>query len=262
MLKELECLKFRDGEFVASKHEVIKEEPLAISINGRHFVTAMISPQMKKEFVIGHLFAEGVIKSIKEIESLQLEENTANVIITHPLKVLAARKIIVSGCGTGSSFLDESKLPKIHSTMKIEAEEIVTGVKSLLHYSELHQITGGVHLVGLFERYVHKYVAVLIAEDIGRHNALDKVIGYGLIRAIDFEKTFVACTGRISSELALKCAVANIPVIASRGATTSLAIELAEKTGLCIIGFVRGERMNVYANAERCGLTQGYSDEK
>jgi FdhD protein len=81
------------------------------------------------------------------------------------------------------------------------------------------------------------------------------VIGYGLIRALDFEKTFVASTGRISSEMALKCAVANIPVIASRGATTSLAIELAEKTGLCIIGFVRGEMMNVYTNAERCGIS-------
>jgi FdhD protein len=108
-----------------------------------------------------------------------------------------------------------------------------------------------VHLVGLFERYTHGYVAVLIVEDVGRHNALDKVIGYGLTRGIAFEKTFVACTGRISSEMALKCAIANIPVIASRGATTSLAIELAEKTGLCIIGFVRGERMNVYTNPER-----------
>lgn len=262
MLKELECLKFRDGEFFASKHEVIKEEPLSISINGRHFVTAMISPQMKKEFVIGHLFAEGIIRSIKEIESFQVEENTANVIITHPLKVLAARKIIVSGCGTGSSFLDESKLPKIHSTMRIDAVDVVNGVKSLLQYSQLHQITGGVHLVGLFEKSVHKYVAVLISEDIGRHNALDKVIGYGLLNAIDFDKAFVACTGRISSEMALKCAVANIPVIASMGATTSLAIELAEKTGLCIIGFVRGERMNVYSNAERYGITQGHGDEK
>jgi len=251
MFKELECLKFHDGKFVASKHVVIKEEPLSISINGRHFVTAMISPQMKREFVMGHLFSEGVIKSINEIESIQLGDNTANVIITHPLKVLAARKTIVSGCGTGSSFLEESKLPKIHSTMTITVEDILSGVKSLLHHSELHQITGGVHLVGLFDKDVQGYVTVIIAEDVGRHNALDKVIGYGLTKGIEFEKTFVVSTGRISSEMALKCAVANIPVIASRGATTSLAIELAEKTGLCIIGFARGDKMNVYTNADR-----------
>jgi len=251
MHKELECLKFRDGKFIVSTHEVINEEPLSISINGRHFVTAMISPQMKREFVIGHLFSEGVIKSSTEIESLQLSDNTANVIIAHPVKVLAARKTIVSGCGTGSSFLDESKLPTIHSTMTITVEDILSGLKSLIDHSELHQITGGVHLVGLFDRYEQGYVAVLIAEDVGRHNALDKVIGFGLTRGIAFQKTFVASTGRISSELALKCATANIPVIASRGATTSLAIKLAEKTGLCIIGFVRGDKMNVYTNAER-----------
>ena len=254
MLKELKCLKFREDTFVEAKHKVIKEEPLSISINGRHYVTAMISPQMKKEFVMGHLFAEGIIKSIDEIESLQLADTTANVIITHPLKVLAARKIIVSGCGTGSSFLDESKLPAITSEMKIDVGDITTGVKSILH-SEVHEITGGVHLVGLFDKYVHKYVPVCIAEDIGRHNALDKVIGYGLIKDIDFEKTFVACTGRISSEMALKCSAANIPLLASRGATTSLAVELAEKTGLCIIGFVRGDKMNVYTHAERIRWT-------
>jgi FdhD protein len=251
MLKELECLKFRDGKFVASKHEVVKEEPLAISIHGRHFVTAMISPQMKKEFVIGHLFSEGVIKSSNEIESMQLGDDTANVIIAHPLTAVAARKIIVTGCGTGSSFLDESKLPTIQATMTVAVEDILSGVKSLVDHSELHRITGGVHLVGLFERYVHGFVAALIVEDVGRHNALDKVIGYGLTRGIEFEKTFVASTGRISSEMALKCAVANIPIIASRGATTSLAIEVAEKTGLCIIGFVRGDKMNVYTNPER-----------
>jgi FdhD protein len=250
MLKKVTCLKYHGGTFVETEHEVVKEEPLAISINGRHYVTAMISPKMKKEFVIGHLFSEGVINDIKEIESLQLVENTANVLITHPLKVVAARKIIVSGCGTGSSFLDDSKLPKITSDMNLDSGDIIAGVKSILQ-SEVHETTGGVHLVGLFEKYVHKYVRIRVVEDIGRHNALDKVIGYGLLKDIDFGKTFVACTGRISSEMALKCAVANIPLVASRGASTSLAIELGEKSGLCIIGFVRGEKMNVYTHAER-----------
>ncbi len=247
MLKEVKCTKFHDSDFVESKHEVIKEEPLSIFINGRHFVTTMISPQMKEEFVIGHLFSEGIIRAIEELESLQIEESIANVIISSPLKVLAARKLIVSGCGGATSFLNESKLPKVTSDLKIDAFAVFKAVNSISG-SDLHRITGGVHVVGLFD----KGDRICISEDIGRHNALDKVIGYGLTRNTDFEETFVACTGRISSEMALKCSVANIPVIASRGATTSLAIEIAEKTGLCVIGFVRSERMNVYTNSGRC----------
>lgn len=250
MLKEVKCLKIHEGASVETKHEVVKEEPLSLSINGRHFVTAMISPKMKKEFVIGHLFTEGIISGIEELESLQLVENIARVLITNPLKVVAARKTIVSGCGGESSFLDESKLPTIKSNLTIDAGDLIAGVRSILG-SPMHRITGGVHLVGLFGKQDHKSIRICISEDIGRHNALDKVIGYGLINNTDFEQTFIACTGRISSEMALKCSMANIPVIASRGATTSLAIELAEKTGLCIIGFVRGERMNVYTNRYR-----------
>jgi len=246
VLKKFNCLKFNTDNFIKSKHEVVEELPLSIFINGRHFVTAMISPQMVREFVIGYLFSEKVIEDIKEIESLQIEENIAKVIVNNPLKVLSVKKLIVSGCGGGSSFLDELKLPKISSNLKIDAGDIFSGLKSLLN-SDLHRITGGVHIVGLF----HKKAVICISEDLGRHNALDKVIGCGLIKNIDFKETFVVCTGRISFDMALKCSVASIPIIASRGATTSLAIEIAEKTGLTTIGFVRGRRMNIYTNGER-----------
>ncbi len=241
MLKEVKCLKFHNSDSLEVKDVVVKEEPLSIFINGRHFVTTMISPEMKEEFVTGHLFTEGIIRGIEEMESLLIEENIANVIIARPLRVLATRKHIVCGCGGGASFLEESKLPKISSAMKIDAFDVLKCVKSISG-TDMHRITGGVHVVGLFG----KRGRLCISEDIGRHNALDKVIGYGLINNIEFEDTFVACTGRISSEMALKCAAANIPLIASRGATTSMAIEIGEKTGLCIIGFARGERMNVY----------------
>ena len=246
MLKKFNCLKFETNNFVKSIHEVVEELPLSIFINGRHFVTAMISPQMVREFVIGYLFSEKVIEDIKEIESLQIEENIAKVIINNPLKVLSVKKLIVSGCGGGSSLLDELKLPKISSNLKIDAGDIFGSLKSLLN-SDLHRITGGVHIVGLF----HKKAVICISEDLGRHNALDKVIGCGLINNIDFKETFVVCTGRISSDMALKCSVANIPIITSRGATTSLAIEIAEKMGLTTVGFVRGRRMNIYTNGER-----------
>jgi len=88
-------------------------------------------------------------------------------------------------------------------------------------------------------------------EDIGRHNALDKVIGYGLKHNVDFSRTIVTCSGRLSSEMVRKCLIANIPIIASRGATTTLAISMGEQSGLTIIGFVRSQKMNIYTGVER-----------
>jgi FdhD protein len=113
--------------------------------------------------------------------------------------------------------------------------------------SDLHTRTGGIHIIGLFG----PEGKICIIEDIGRHNALDRAIGYGLKHGIDFSRTIVTCSGRLSSEMVRKCLMANIPVIASRGATTTLAISMGEKAGLTIIGFVRSQKMNIYTGAER-----------
>ena len=91
---------------------------------------------------------------------------------------------------------------------------------------------------------------ILRSQDIGRHNAFDKVIGHALREGIDLSRSFALTSGRISSEMVRKCLVADIPIIASRGATTSLAIETAERTGLCVIGFVRAGKMNIYTHPE------------
>ena len=119
-------------------------------------------------------------------------------------------------------------------------------VKSVLN-SELHQTTGGIHIVALADK--EKIIAV--SEDIGRHNALDRVIGHGLRNGVDFSKTFTIVSGRISSEMVRKCLIANISVIVSRGATTTLAVDIAEKTGLTVVGFARGGKMNIYSHPHR-----------
>ncbi len=226
--------------------QVVEEVPLSIFINGRHYVTAMTSPQLRKEFVVGHLFAERIIGGLKEIESLEVEGNVVRAIVANPMRAILPRKPIVSGCGGIASFLDESKLLEIKSNLQLTKEELEAGMKAI-SLSEIHVATGGVHSVGLFQ----KMGPICIIEDIGRHNALDKVIGSGLMQNIDFSKAFVACTGRISSDMALKCSVAGIPVIVSRGATTSLAISIAERTGLTVVGFLRGKRLSLYTNRER-----------
>jgi FdhD protein len=248
MIKECKCLRLDGPNSKDDICQVVEETPLSIFINGRHFVTAMTSPRMGREFITGHLFSERIIAGPQEIESMEIEGNVARVIVANPMRAIVPRRPIVSGCGGIASFLDESRLPEIKSDLRIgmlQAQEAMRAIS----LSETHIATGGVHSVGLFQNGE----AICIIEDIGRHNALDKAIGQALIqsRDFDFSRTFVACTGRVSSDMALKCSVAGIPVIVSRGATTSLAISIAERTGLCIIGFLRGKRLSVYTGRER-----------
>lgn len=256
MFKEYPCLKLDGTELVRTELsskgvaesicKVVEEVPLSIFVNGRHFVTAMTSPHMREEFLLGHLFSERIIKSLSEVESLEIEGNVARAIISNPMKALLPRRPIVSGCGGIASYLDESKLSMIPSGLLIDKDEIFKAMKAI-SISEVHEATGGVHSVGLFD----ESGAVCIAEDIGRHNALDKVIGHSLKKKVDFGRTFAASTGRISSDMAMKCSAVGIPIVASRGATTSLAMKIAERTGLTIVGFVRGKRLNVYTNPQR-----------
>jgi FdhD protein len=250
MFRKLPCIRV-DGENTRRDlHEVIEEVPLALFINGRHAMTAMMSPVMLEEFVTGYLYTEQIIKNVDEIESIKIEKNRMSVITKNLFKVLGPKKTILSGCGGSTSFIDTEKLPRIHSDYSISTATIWTSVKAVLN-SDLHVTTGGIHIVALLDG--EKILA--ISEDIGRHNALDRVIGYGLRNKIDLSQTWVVVSGRISSEMVRKCLIANIPIIVSRGATTTLAVETAEKTGLTVVGFARGGRMVIYTHTDRIECT-------
>jgi len=246
MFRIIPCIRIDGEKSEAATHEVIEEVPYALFVNGRHAMTAMLSPAGLEEFVTGYLFTEQIVKNIGEIESIRIEKNRLSVITKNLFKVLGPKKTILSGCGGSASFIDAEKLPKVRSDFTIGSQAIGPLVKSVLN-SELHTTTGGIHIVALADR--EKILTV--SEDIGRHNALDRVIGHGLRAGTDFSTTFAIVSGRISSEMVRKCLVANIPVIVSRGATTTLAVEIAEKTGLCVVGFARGGKMNVYTHAYR-----------
>lgn len=246
MYREVDCIKGNEDSFELEKHPVIEELPLAVTVNGRHALTAMISPDMLREFVIGFLYTEGIIRDVDEIESIKVEGNNAGVLTKNPFKILVSKKTVLSGCGGSMSYLDIAKLPQISSNLVLDAETIRNSVKEALD-SQLHVLTGGIHVVSLY----NAAGKLKVVEDIGRHNALDKVIGYALENGIDLSDTYVICSGRISSEMVRKCLSANIPVVVSRGATTTLAIDIARSCGLTIVGFVRSKKMNVYSGGTR-----------
>jgi FdhD protein len=250
MFRKLPCTRIDGEETTGGLHEVIEETPMALFINGRHAMTAMMSPVQLEDFVTGYLYTEQIIRSIDEIESIRIEPNRMSVITKNLFKVLGPKKTILSGCGGSVSYIDTEKLPKITSDYRISTADIRSAAKAVLN-SELHVTTGGIHIVALLDR--DRVIAV--SEDIGRHNALDRVIGHALRNRIDLSRTWVIVSGRISSEMVRKCLIAGIPVIVSRGATTTLAAETAGRTGLTVVGFARSSRMVVYTHPERISVT-------
>lgn len=246
MYKGLPCLVEEEGRFVERIHEVIIEEQYTVWVNGRKILNAMTSPTRLEEFVIGYLVTEGIINDCREIDSLQVIDHNIRVLTDRKVHLLGGTKTVLSGCGGDSSYLDPSRLPDIRSDLCIPFDQIHRDVKDVLA-SPLHILTGGIHVVGLSgENQIFT-----VAEDIGRHNALDRVVGFAKLNGIDLSQTYVIISGRISSEMARKCLIAGIPMIVSRGATTTLAINLADGKGLTIAGFVRGRKMNVYTHPER-----------
>jgi FdhD protein len=216
-----------NGGCTPVKENIIKETLLTINIDGKHYATAMIMATMEKEYVAGHLYAQGVIRTAHAIESIDVKDNIANVTLSY-----SARKPSFTG---------------VHSRLTVSKEDIFNCVKAILK-SPVFAETEAVHSAGLFFKGKE---TIGIAEDLGRHNALDKVIGCGVLQYVDFHRALAASTGRIPTEMVFKCIQAKIPIIATKGVPTSLAVEIAEKSGITIAGLVRGNTMIIYTHPER-----------
>jgi FdhD protein len=217
-----------NGGCTQSSERIIKETALTISINGDSYATAMILAGLEKEYVFGHLFAQGIIRRGADIRSLTIKYNTAEVILQDNIS-------------------KEPALKKTSPDFKVSRDDVFTCVRAILK-SDIFAETEAVHSAGLF---LEGKEPVCITEDLGRHHALDKVVGYGLLHDIDFTQTLAASTGRQPLEMILKCRNACIPIIATKGVPTTLAIEIAEKAGITIAGLVRGKTMMVYSHPER-----------
>ena len=217
-----------NAEVTKAKERVVTEFGLSISVNGRHLATPMITPMMEREFVVGYLFGQGIIEGTADIEAITLKGDKAEVSLSK--KAGGAKKPA-----------------KIGFDFKVSREDIFKGVSAILK-SDIYAETGGIHSAGLFKKGTEP---LCIAEDIGRHNALDKIIGYGLLNNVDFASTFAASTGRQPAEMILRYRNTNIPIIATKGVPTSLAINIAASAGITIAGMVRGNTMIVYSNPSR-----------
>ena len=233
----------------------VREVPLTVYLNGEELVTMLCTPQKLEYLAVGFLNSEGVIESAEEIEGIALDEEKGLVWVSTrgggELSGEAAfKRLITSGCGRGASLFnpsDAASYEKVESDLKVSQQEVLNLVKRMQEHSLLYRATGGVHSAALCSRDQIQ----VFSEDIGRHNAIDKVFGECLLRGIPTRDRILLTSGRISSEILLKATRRSVPIIVSKSAPTGLAVRLASRLGVTPIGFVRGKRMNIYANSWR-----------
>lgn len=250
------CTRLRKESRETFEDSIPVEEPVAIMLNGRQAFDATISPYEVKEFVIGHLISEGQIVGPEDIESYLEGEGWAEAKLRGQPRQSVTRKVIFSGCFGGSD--ERPRLPqrieKVDSDLTLDYAQVQRGIQAV-EDSHVHRLTGGVHTTGIFllpkERAREPPLLVGLCDDIGRHNALDKAIGKAAIQGCCLARCFVVTTGRASSEMVAKCYTAGIPVLASRGATSTLAVEVAKMAGITLMAFARKSRINVYCNEWR-----------
>jgi FdhD protein len=246
--------RYRDGGFEDMDDTVIREVPLTIYLNGDEFVTLLYTPEMADMLAVGFLRSEGLIQHFSDITSLRFEPENNVVFVEIRGGALAeklyGKRTITSGCGKGTVFysvLDALRSHPVSSEMTVSPQEIEGAMRRLQDASVLFKLTGGIHSAALCE----KGQVVFTCEDIGRHNAVDKIIGLCLKDEISLTDKYVVTSGRISSEILVKTAKLGIAVLISRSAPTSLSIELAESLGITLVGFARGRGFNVYTHSSR-----------
>jgi FdhD protein len=240
--------KLIGGRLLSTKTAVVIEQEFPIYVNGKQLVTASITLNLLKEFTTGYLFGQGFINSLDEIASLEILNDTAQVTLKDRRKTLAditkTSSRIVSGGGR-SVYPREANLPEIKSDLVVSKRLIYSAMNRLFRDSLLYDETEGVHAAGLFNT---RASPLCIVEDIGRHNTLDKVIGYALLHKIDCSRTYLVSTGRLASEMVMKICHCGIPIVATKTAVTDKGLDTGNKCGITIIGFVRTIRSKIHTD--------------
>jgi FdhD protein len=262
---ELPAWRYREERVEEASDRIVVEEPLEILLAGEPFQILMRLPGLEKELALGFLYTEGIVRDLAEVITIHfcgtatdplLPPNVVDVTLTDEALNRRGRRhleVAYSSCGLcAKEAVDEicRKISPVASTLTLSPDQLLALMARLPEAQPVFRATGGTHAVALASPDGRVFLS---AEDVGRHNAMDKVIGRALLEKRNFGELVALLSGRISFEMALKAARAGLPVLAAVSAPTSMALELARELNLTLAGFVRGHSLNIYTHPQRLG---------
>lgn len=242
--------EYRDG-WQTVDDAVIEESILCIQVNGAPWIRLMCSPIDREELAVGFLYSEAIIDRAEDIAEVQLniKESCVDVWLAKPVE-LPEGGSRTTGCGGGLTFTEsEAGLQAVETELTVTPEQILDTLNSLQQADGLYSQARGVHAAGLGEAE-----GILVRrEDVGRHNAFDKVAGHCLLEGLDPKGRILYSTGRISSEMLKKTVRMGCPIVVSRTSPTSRSVEAAGLLGVTLVGYARRGSLRVYTHPERFG---------
>jgi FdhD protein len=247
----VQWLELREGRqgWKSVDSEVIEEAMVSIFVNGQELASILCTPRDQDVLALGLLWNEGIISSLDEVEHVDFGRDgcCVDVWLTHGF-TRPERRILTSGCGGGITFDDPSLgIHPLNTGRRIKPEALFPLFTRLNSPDSLYARARGVHTAALSDGED----LLVVAEDIGRHNTLDRLLGLSLIGGIDTAGLILLATGRVSSEMLRKGARMGCPIIASRNSPTSMSVTLAEAWNITLIGYVRQHTMRVYTHPHR-----------
>lgn len=246
---------YDDGKVETREDPVVSEQPLTVFVNHVELATMICSPGGLEELAVGFLLSEGLIQDPSDITDMSSREEDGLLWIETrepvPNTVNFLRRHMASCCGKGRAGLyfinDARQLVPVESSLEIGVEHLTALIGLLEKESGTFRRTGGVHSAALGS----ESGLIKMYEDIGRHNAVDKVLGHAFLNRIATQDKCLLLSGRVASEILIKAARRDVPLILSRSAPTELTIDLAEDLNICVVGFARGRKLNIYSHPER-----------
>ncbi|HEU5140619.1 MAG TPA: formate dehydrogenase accessory sulfurtransferase FdhD [Bacillales bacterium] len=248
-------VRFQGNDRLEVEDDVAVEFPLTVMLNGEEFATIVCTPVDLEDMVLGFLASEGAIRFLRDIESLIVDESKGYAHVETKVKQPVSqdfymKRVIGSCCGKSRHFYfeNDAKTAKtVASRLNLSAEDCFGLMGELQERSAAFKQTGGVHNAALCCRDG----IVTLKTDIGRHNALDKLYGYGLANGIRMTDKAITFSGRISSEVLLKVSKIGVGVLLSKSAPTDLALKLADELNITTVGFIRSGSLNIYTHSWR-----------
>ncbi len=246
-IKKVKAIKYENEQSHEVSEKIIKDENINLQINQlpqRKFSTY---PENLEDFVIGYLSGEGLINKVEDIEKIEKNGKNINIRIK-PTEIDTKGGCILSDCGGGWRS-EIKKITPVKSNLKINATDILQNIQRLKKEAPLWKQTGGTHVAQIIckDNYI-------IREDVSRHVAVDKVIGAAINKDYDLSKSYITYSGRMPADMVIKVIRVGIPILISNAAPSNSGYEIAEKGNITMIGFVRGNRFNIYTNPNRINL--------